>query len=79
GEEKEISGINVRLEGIHWERDWVCGWRDVCNSVNERTAIAAFLPRAAVGHTFPLMLPDVSPALAAALIATQSSLVFDFV
>ena len=48
-------------------------------ATNERTAIPAFLPRAAVGHKFPLMFPRVSPVLIAALIATQSSLVFDFV
>ncbi|TKA11901.1 Eco57I restriction-modification methylase domain-containing protein [Actinacidiphila oryziradicis] len=75
----EIPGVTMRLEDVHWDRDWLCGWRDVCRTTDERTAIPAFLPRAAVGHTYPLMLPRVSPVLTAALIAAQSSLVFDFV
>jgi hypothetical protein len=32
-----------------------------------------------VGYTFPVMFPSVTPDLVAALIAAQSSLVFDFV
>ena len=75
----EIPGVALRLAELGWDRDWLCGWRDVCRTTDERTAIPAFLPRVAVGHTFPLMLPRVSPDLAAALIAVQSSLVFDFV
>ncbi|WP_326642318.1 N-6 DNA methylase [Streptosporangium sp. NBC_01755] len=77
--EVEIPGITLRLEDVGWGRDWLCGWRDVCRTTDERTAIPAFLPRAAVGHTYPLMLPRVSPVLTAALVAAQSSLVFDFV
>ncbi|MFI2009090.1 Eco57I restriction-modification methylase domain-containing protein [Streptomyces jumonjinensis] len=79
GQKKEIPGVRLRLEGINWERGWVCGRRDVCRNTDERTAIAAFLPRAAIAETYPLMFPGVSPALTAALIAAQSSLVFDFV
>jgi len=44
-----------------------------------RTAIAVFLPRAATTSSLPLMLPRVVPPFAAALIAAQSSLVFDYV
>ncbi|GIH68126.1 Eco57I restriction-modification methylase domain-containing protein [Sphaerimonospora thailandensis] len=77
--EVEVPGVTLRLEEVRWDRDWLCGWRDVCRTTDERTAIPAFLPRAAVGHTYPLMLPQVAPALTAALIAAQSSLVFDFV
>lgn len=75
----EIAGVNLRLDTLNWDRAWLCGWRDVCRATDERTAIPAFLPRTAVGHTLPLMLPHVSPALVAALVAAQSSLVFDFV
>ncbi len=38
-----------------------------------------FLPRAATAGSLPLMLPRVVPPFAAALIAAQSSLVFDYV
>ncbi|WP_214105076.1 Eco57I restriction-modification methylase domain-containing protein [Acrocarpospora catenulata] len=77
--EVEIPGVALRLEEVDWDCTWLIGWRDVARSTDERTAIPAFLPRTAVGHTVPLMLPRVTPPLAAALIATQSSLVFDFV
>lgn len=79
GKEVSVAGVSRRLDDMIWDRDWLCGWCDVTAPTNERTAIPAFLPRTAVGHTYPLMLPRVSPILAAALIATQSSLVFDFV
>ncbi|MET8418933.1 Eco57I restriction-modification methylase domain-containing protein [Streptomyces sp. NPDC005134] len=79
GKDITVLGIAERLKEVGWSRDWLCGWCDVTASTNERTAIPAFLPRAAVGHTYPLMLPGVSPRLTAALIAAQSSLVFDFV
>lgn len=75
----KVSGVEKRLAAVHWDHDWLCGWCDVTASTNARTAIPAFVPRVAVGHKFPLMLPRVSPELAATLVAAQSSLVFDFV
>jgi hypothetical protein len=47
--------------------------------VLDRTVVAVFLPRAATASSLPLMLPRVVPPFAAALIAAQSSLVFDYV
>ncbi|SKA35367.1 Type I restriction-modification system methyltransferase subunit [Marinactinospora thermotolerans DSM 45154] len=79
GREVKERGVGERLAELHWTRDWLLGWRDVCRTTDERTAIPAFLPRTAVGHTYPLMLPQVAPPLVAALVAAQSSLVFDFV
>ncbi|MDT0343507.1 Eco57I restriction-modification methylase domain-containing protein [Streptomyces litchfieldiae] len=79
GKDVNVPGVARRLEEVAWEHDWLCGWRDVCRTTDERTAIAAFLPRTAVGHKFPLMLPRVPAALVAGLIAMQSSLVFDYV
>jgi hypothetical protein len=77
--EVKIEGVTLRLARGGWDRDWLCGWRDVCRTTDERTAIPAFLPRTAVGHTYPLMFPGVSSVLVAALVAVQSSLVFDLV
>jgi hypothetical protein len=74
-----VPGVSKRLAELEWERGWLCGWRDVCRSTDERTAIPAFIPRAAAWEKFPLMLPHTSPILTAALIAAQSSLAFDFV
>ncbi|MBR7826623.1 N-6 DNA methylase [Actinospica sp. MGRD01-02] len=79
GAHTEIPGVELRLADLRWHHDWLLGWRDICRTTDERTAIPAFLPRTAVGHTFPLMLPRVSPFLISILIAAQSSLVFDFV
>jgi len=79
GKDVKVPGVTERLADLKWERGWLCGWRNVCRATDERTAIPALLPRVGVGHSFPLMLPDVSSVLTAALIAAQSSLVFDFV
>jgi hypothetical protein len=77
--EAEVPGVEARLAELEWDRGWLCGWREVCRATDERTAIPAFIPRTAAGHTFPLMLPRVEAPQAAALIAAQSSLVFDYV
>jgi len=53
----EIRGVSERLAEAKWDREWLCGWCDVTSSTNERTAIPAFLPRAAVTYTFRLMFP----------------------
>ncbi|MBM7437661.1 Eco57I restriction-modification methylase domain-containing protein [Streptomyces sp. HB132] len=75
----EVPGVDLRLQEAHWKHGWLLGWRRIGRATDERTAIPAFLPRVAVGNTYPLMLPSVSPPLTAALTAAQSSLVFDFV
>ncbi|WP_306356169.1 MULTISPECIES: Eco57I restriction-modification methylase domain-containing protein [unclassified Nocardia] len=79
GKEIKALGLAPRLNDVHWTREWLCGWCDVTASTNERTAIPAFIPRTPAMHTFPLMFSHVAPNLVAALIAVQSSLVFDFV
>ncbi|MET8163739.1 DNA methyltransferase [Streptomyces sp. NPDC005329] len=75
----QVKGLELRLAEEHWDHGWLCGWCDITSSTNERTAIPAFLPRAAVNNKFSLMLPRVAPPLAAALVAAQSSLCFDFI
>ncbi|WP_225080713.1 Eco57I restriction-modification methylase domain-containing protein [Streptomyces sp. CoT10] len=79
GKDTAERGVNMRLAEVHWPYGWLLGWRDVTYFTNERTAIPAFLPRTAVGNTYTLMLPRVAPPLVAAMVAIQSSLVFDFV
>jgi hypothetical protein len=74
----EVPGVALRLQQVRWEHDWLLGWRRIGRATDERTAIPAFLPLVAVGNTYPLMLPSVSPVLTAALTAAQSSLIFDF-
>jgi hypothetical protein len=65
-----------RLAELGWNWEWLCAWRA---PIRERAAVAVFLPRAAAADSLPLMLPRVVPPFAAALIAAQSSLVFDYV
>jgi hypothetical protein len=79
GKDVKVPGLSERLAELKWEHGWLTGWRNVTNSTNERTAIPAFLPRVPVGNTFSLMFTRVSSVMTTALIATQSSFVFDFV
>ncbi|MDD3018126.1 MAG: N-6 DNA methylase [Comamonas sp.] len=60
---------------------WLMGWRDICRSTDERTVIAAVVPRVGVGNKIPLFFPapNISPAQAAALLGNLSSLSLDFV
>ena len=81
GETAQRPGVADRLAELGWKWQWLCAW---CVPVQERppfdrTAVAVFLPRAGVAGSLPLMLPRVVPPFAAALIAAQSSLVFDYV
>jgi len=76
GESAERPGVADRLAELGWNWDWLCAWRA---PVHDRAALAVFLPRAAAAESLPLMLPRVVPPFAAALIAAQSSLVFEYV
>jgi hypothetical protein len=69
--------VEARLRAKGWDRGWLLGWRDITNATNERTVIAAVIPRVAVGHKFLLMVP--SPAQGAVfLVATFGAFVLDF-
>ena len=69
-------GVTSRLEARHWDKGWLFGWRDICRSTDERTMICGVLPRAAVGHTFPLMFS--ASALVDCLYANLASFVLDY-
>ena len=91
GEPAERPGVVDRLAELGWNWEWLCAWRAPVHDrpvhdrpvldrpVLDRTAVAVFLPRAAAADSLPLMLPRVVPPFAAALIAAQSSLVFEYV
>ena len=86
GETAERPGVTDRLAELGWNWEWLCAWRApvldrpvLDRPVLDRTAVAVFLPRAAAADSLPLMLPRVVPPFAAALIAAQSSLVFEYV
>jgi hypothetical protein len=69
--------VENRLSGV-WNRKWLIAFKDVTAATNERTAIFAFLPRVAVGHSAPLFFPQDEPRLATALVASLNSLVVDY-
>jgi hypothetical protein len=71
------SEVALRLS-TRWARDWIAGWRDITNKGNERTFVPAVLPTSAVGNSFYVAMLA-KPLLAAPLLATWSSLAFDYV
>jgi hypothetical protein len=71
------SEVADRL-GDRWARRWLFGWRDICRSTDERTVIASLVPRAAVGHTTPLMFTDLEAPLIACLYASLCSFALDY-
>lgn len=54
--------------------EWLTGFSDVTSSTNERTIISAALPRAGVGHTYPLYFAS-APQL---ILAQWNSFIVDF-
>jgi hypothetical protein len=81
GKTAERPGVADRLAELGWKWEWLCAWRAPVHDrpVLDRIAVAVFLPRAAAADSLPVMLPRVVPPFAAALIAAQSSLVFEYV
>jgi hypothetical protein len=71
---EEVEG---RLKGREWKRQWLFGWKDITSATNERTTIAAVLPRVAIGNKIPLIFCK-EDHLMPCLIANFSSIVFDF-
>lgn len=61
-----------------WNRGWLMGWRDICRATDERTVIAAVLPRVGVGHTMSLFMTGQTAHHMAALLGNLNSLVLDF-
>jgi hypothetical protein len=81
GEAAERPGVADRFAELGWKWQWLCVWRAPVHERPslDRTAVAVVLPRAATAGSLPVMLPRVVPPFAAALIAAQSSLVFEYV
>jgi len=60
------------------DRGWVLGWRDITGSTVQRTVIASFLPRSAVGNTAPLLFSDSDARLLACFYANCCTFVLDY-
>ena len=76
-----LEEVEARLARRGWNRRWLMGWRDIASSLDERTVIAAVLPRVGTADHLPLFFPspDCTPRHLAALIANFSALVLDFI
>jgi hypothetical protein len=57
---------------------WLLGFRDIARATDERTVIAAVIPRTAVGNKLPLLLSQLPPQWRALLGASMASFVHDF-
>lgn len=78
---ERAAALAAELDGWMDTRSprWLMGWRDITNATNERTVIAAVMPRLGVAYTERVVTSlHVSPERAAAFLANLNSLVFDF-
>ncbi len=66
-------------ERLGHEPGWLFAFRDIARSTDERTAMAAILPLAAVSHHAPLLSLDRPAAEQACLLANFNSLALDYV
>jgi hypothetical protein len=75
----ERSEVDDRLAN-KWKKDWLIGFRDICRSTDERTAIFSVLPKVGVGNKAPLIFPQASDGKRiSCLLGCLDSLIFDFV
>ncbi|WP_423855831.1 Eco57I restriction-modification methylase domain-containing protein [Acidithiobacillus sulfuriphilus] len=75
----DATEVAQRLADKGWTRGWLMGWRDICRATDERTVIAAVVPKVGTGDTLLLMFPDPKHgARVACLLADQCSLVHDY-
>ena len=58
---------------------WLVGWRDITGTEKVRTAVASLLPKAAIGHTFPLLQTANSTPVTLGLYASLCSFQTDYV
>ncbi|MBV6695896.1 N-6 DNA methylase [Kitasatospora aureofaciens] len=71
--------VLARLNEKGWGHEWLLGWRDVARATDDRTAIPAVVPRAAVGDKLPILISLRSPEEISGLYACQASFIFDYV
>ena len=75
-----VSAEEVEARLQEWPHDWLLGFRNVCRSTDERTALFSLKPRAGVGNNAPLLLTKTEGTTPiACLVANLSGIVFDWV
>ena len=71
---------NRKMEATRWNYKWIVAFREITNTTNERTAIAAILPVAGVGHTcYTLTFDSVTPQEVACFVSNANSFCYDWI
>ncbi len=66
--------------GDRWNKDWLLGFRRVCRSTDERSAIFCIAPKVGFGDSIFLIIPEREQTDSiSCLYANLNSLVFDFI
>jgi len=61
-----------------WNRSWLVGFRDIARNTDERTVIAGFFPRTAVGNKLPELMFEADPEHIVGAVAALCSFVEDY-
>jgi hypothetical protein len=78
-EERLVKTDNAGNVLWRWEREWMIGFRRVCRSTDERSAIFSVIPRTASGDSVFCAFPTLdTPMLGACFYAVTTSFVFDY-
>jgi hypothetical protein len=70
--------VEARLAAKGWDRGWLLGWRDIARSTDERTVIAAVIPKVGCGDTFLLIFPGAPYSYSACLSGCLDSVACDY-
>jgi hypothetical protein len=71
--------VEARVSTRNWDRDWLIAYRNVSDSRNERTFVAAAIPRLGVGNSATVItIGHECIPKACGFLATLNSLVFDY-
>ena len=73
--------VNERLANLGWSRGWLMAWRGIARATDARSLISAFLPKAGVGHSLPVLIfgQDVESRILASITANMNSIPLDYV
>jgi hypothetical protein len=70
--------VERRVKSQEWDRRWLMGWRDICRATDERSVIFCVMPYSAIGHTIPVIFPNLESQALSCFLGNLSSLVLDF-